>query len=55
MNRVASITGLKVVHNSIFHKKYWSSAEELADEASQHEEYYAGTDSVDDMHVVINF
>lgn len=44
MNRVASITGLKVVHNSIFHKKNWSSAEELADEASQHEKYYAVVD-----------
>lgn len=43
MMRVAAMTGLKVVSSSLFHKKNWSSADEMAKEASQHDEYYAGT------------
>ena len=42
MNRVAATTGLKLVHSSVFHKKNWSSADDMANEASQHDEYYAG-------------
>lgn len=43
MMRVAAMTGLKVVSRSIFHKENWSSADQMAKEASQHDEYYAGT------------
>ena len=43
MMRVAKMTGLKVVSRSLFHKENWSSADEMAKEASQHDEYYAGT------------
>ena len=43
MTRVAAMTGLKVVSKSLFHEKNWSSADEMAKEASQHNEYYAGT------------
>ncbi|XP_020609399.1 uncharacterized protein LOC110047985 [Orbicella faveolata] len=43
MMRVAAMTGLKVISSSLFHKENWSSADEMAKEASQHDEYYAGT------------
>ena len=43
MKRVAAMTRLKVVSRSLFHKENWSSADEMAKEASQHDEYYAGT------------
>ena len=43
MTRVATMTGLKLVSKSIFHKANWSSGDQMAKEASQHEEYYAGT------------
>ena len=43
MMSVAKMTGLKVVSSSLFRKENWSSADEMAKEASQHDEYYAGT------------
>lgn len=43
MMRVAAMTGLKVVSRSLFHKENWSSADQMSKEASQHDEYYAGT------------
>ena len=46
MIRVASMTGLKLASRSIFRKQNWSSADQMAEEVSQHAEYYAGTCNV---------
>ncbi|KAJ7352721.1 hypothetical protein OS493_034326 [Desmophyllum pertusum] len=44
MIRVASMTGLKLASRSIFRKQNWSSADQMAEEVSQHAEYYAALD-----------
>lgn len=43
MTRVASVTGLKLTTKSIFHNKSWTSGDEMAKEASEHDEYFGGT------------
>lgn len=43
MIKVRDIAGVKLAPKSIFHSASWSSGDEMAKEASEHEEYLGGT------------
>ena len=42
MSRVANVAGVKLAQRSIIHNTSWSSGDEMAIEASEHEEYLGG-------------
>ena len=42
MTSVAATTGVKLAPRSIIHNTSWSSGDEMAKEASEHEEYFGG-------------